>query len=208
MAVARALGPGRQIARRAASSRPSSSTSTASPDSITRNSSSPSCQWRWVDHAPGFSDDMAGAEIGEAGGGREPAIPAPRDLARRTAADSRSGSSARSPRGRPWASPVPLLRRCHVGRPHRACATADRLPERDSRQRRGVRRARGGAGSRSVSPSIASSLGEPPDGPIENLFAIRGEGGPHFGFAGHLDVVPPGEGWSSDPFAPVIEAAF
>jgi len=47
-------------------------------------------------------------------------------------------------------------------------------------------------------------LGEPPDGPTENLVAIRGEGSPHFGFAGHLDVVPPGEGWSSDPFEPVI----
>ncbi len=42
--------------------------------------------------------------------------------------------------------------------------------------------------------------GEPPDGPVENLVAIRGHGAPHFGFAGHLDVVPPGEGWASDPF--------
>ena len=48
-------------------------------------------------------------------------------------------------------------------------------------------------------------LGKPPDGPTENMVAIRGEGGPHFGFAGHLDVVPPGEGWSSDPFQTVIE---
>jgi succinyl-diaminopimelate desuccinylase len=48
-------------------------------------------------------------------------------------------------------------------------------------------------------------LGEPPDGPTENMVAIRGEGGPHFGFAGHLDVVPPGDGWSSDPFETVIE---
>src|SRR5918993_2528114 len=48
-------------------------------------------------------------------------------------------------------------------------------------------------------------LGEPPDGPTENMVAIRGEGGPHFGFAGHLDVVPPGDGWSTDPFQPVIE---
>jgi succinyl-diaminopimelate desuccinylase len=47
-------------------------------------------------------------------------------------------------------------------------------------------------------------LGEPPDGPVENLFATRGSGAPHFAFAGHLDVVPPGEGWSSDPFAPEI----
>jgi len=45
-------------------------------------------------------------------------------------------------------------------------------------------------------------VGEPPDGPVENLFATRGDGAPHFGFAGHLDVVPPGEGWSSDPFVP------
>ena len=44
-------------------------------------------------------------------------------------------------------------------------------------------------------------LGEPPDGPTENMVAIRGSGSPHFGFAGHLDVVPPGEGWSSPPFA-------
>ena len=35
-------------------------------------------------------------------------------------------------------------------------------------------------------------LGEPPDGPTENMVAIRGEGGPHFGFSGHLDVVPAG----------------
>lgn len=45
--------------------------------------------------------------------------------------------------------------------------------------------------------------GEPPEGPVENLFAIR-QGPPgsrHFAFAGHLDVVPPGEGWSSGPFA-------
>ena len=42
--------------------------------------------------------------------------------------------------------------------------------------------------------------GEAPDGPVENLVAIRGEGAPHFGFAGHLDVVPPGDGWTSDPF--------
>ena len=48
-------------------------------------------------------------------------------------------------------------------------------------------------------------MGEAPDGPTENMVAIRGSGSPHFGFAGHLDVVPPGEGWDSDPFQPVIE---
>ncbi|MCW1428784.1 succinyl-diaminopimelate desuccinylase [Novosphingobium sp. JCM 18896] len=46
--------------------------------------------------------------------------------------------------------------------------------------------------------------GEEPDGPVENLFAIR-QGPPgsrHFAFAGHVDVVPPGDGWTSAPFAP------
>lgn len=48
-------------------------------------------------------------------------------------------------------------------------------------------------------------VGEAPDGPVENLLAWRTTGaGPHFAFAGHLDVVPPGAGWSSDPFAPDI----
>ena len=44
-------------------------------------------------------------------------------------------------------------------------------------------------------------MGEAPDGPTENMVAIRGTGGRHFGFAGHLDVVPSGEGWNGDPFA-------
>jgi succinyl-diaminopimelate desuccinylase len=47
--------------------------------------------------------------------------------------------------------------------------------------------------------------GHAPDGPVENLVAIRGTSAPHFGFAGHLDVVPPGEGWTGDPFVPRIE---
>ncbi|SEQ55770.1 succinyldiaminopimelate desuccinylase [Sphingobium sp. YR768] len=48
-------------------------------------------------------------------------------------------------------------------------------------------------------------VGEAPDGPVENLLAWRTTGaGPHFAFAGHLDVVPPGPGWASDPFAPEI----
>lgn len=45
--------------------------------------------------------------------------------------------------------------------------------------------------------------------PVENCFAIRRgpAGSRHFGFAGHLDVVPAGEGWSSRPFAPERRAA-
>ncbi len=46
--------------------------------------------------------------------------------------------------------------------------------------------------------------GGPPEGPVENLLAVRGAGGRHFAFAGHLDVVPPGNGWASDPFAPEV----
>lgn len=46
-------------------------------------------------------------------------------------------------------------------------------------------------------------------GAVENLLAIRkgAEGSPHFAYAGHLDVVPPGEGWNSDPFVPEIKGA-
>jgi succinyl-diaminopimelate desuccinylase len=47
--------------------------------------------------------------------------------------------------------------------------------------------------------------GEAPEGPVENLLAVRRAGdGPHFAFAGHLDVVPPGDGWASDAFVPQI----
>ena len=48
--------------------------------------------------------------------------------------------------------------------------------------------------------------GEAPDGPVENLFAVRqgAKGSRHFAFAGHVDVVPPGEGWTSAPFAPEV----
>jgi succinyl-diaminopimelate desuccinylase len=49
------------------------------------------------------------------------------------------------------------------------------------------------------------TMGEPPDGPTENMVAIRGEGSPHLGFAGHLDVVPAGENWSCDPFEALVE---
>lgn len=44
------------------------------------------------------------------------------------------------------------------------------------------------------------------EAPVENLFALRAgpAGSKHFAFAGHLDVVPPGEGWASDPFEPQV----
>ena len=64
--------------------------------------------------------------------------------------------------------------------------------------------------------SLAAALGfaidrpvfaEPGTPDIENLFAKRGETGPHFVFAGHTDVVPPGDvaRWRHDPFAGQIE---
>jgi len=40
--------------------------------------------------------------------------------------------------------------------------------------------------------------------PIDNLYARIGTDRPHFCFAGHSDVVPPGEGWAHDPFAAAI----
>ncbi|WP_423141850.1 succinyl-diaminopimelate desuccinylase [Parablastomonas sp. CN1-191] len=48
--------------------------------------------------------------------------------------------------------------------------------------------------------------GEAPDGPVENLLAVRAgpPGSRHFAFAGHLDVVPPGEGWHGDAFVPEV----
>ena len=42
---------------------------------------------------------------------------------------------------------------------------------------------------------------------VENMFAIIGSGGPHLNFAGHVDVVPPGElnSWKHPPFSGHIE---
>ncbi|HSN71703.1 MAG TPA: succinyl-diaminopimelate desuccinylase [Steroidobacteraceae bacterium] len=60
---------------------------------------------------------------------------------------------------------------------------------------------------------IASRLGDigfalerMPFGPVENLWATHGSGGPVLCFAGHTDVVPTGprEEWHSDPFVPVV----
>ena len=47
-------------------------------------------------------------------------------------------------------------------------------------------------------------IGEAPDGPVENLLATRSGTGTHLAFAGHLDVVPPGDGWSGGAFTPEI----
>jgi len=43
-----------------------------------------------------------------------------------------------------------------------------------------------------------------PFGDVDNLYARLGDTAPHFCFAGHTDVVPPGEGWRHDPFAATI----
>ncbi|WP_031555575.1 succinyl-diaminopimelate desuccinylase [Parvularcula oceani] len=45
-----------------------------------------------------------------------------------------------------------------------------------------------------------------PFGEVDNLWAERGEGGPRLCFAGHTDVVPPGDeaGWRTPPFEPVV----
>ncbi len=52
------------------------------------------------------------------------------------------------------------------------------------------------------------AFAEPGTAEVQNLFAVIGEAGPHFCFAGHSDVVPPGDlaGWTLDPFgAEVID---
>src|SRR3954464_12171523 len=48
---------------------------------------------------------------------------------------------------------------------------------------------------------------EPGTEPIENLYARIGTDAPHLMFAGHTDVVPPGDEtrWSHPPFASEIE---
>jgi succinyl-diaminopimelate desuccinylase len=47
------------------------------------------------------------------------------------------------------------------------------------------------------------TFAEPGTAPVENLYARIGKASPHFVFAGHTDVVPPGEpaNWSHPPFA-------
>ncbi|SIR05503.1 succinyldiaminopimelate desuccinylase [Acidiphilium rubrum] len=42
-------------------------------------------------------------------------------------------------------------------------------------------------------------------GKVANLIARFGQGSPHFAFAGHTDVVPPGGGWRHDPFSGIVE---
>ncbi|MXN66396.1 succinyl-diaminopimelate desuccinylase [Stappia sp. GBMRC 2046] len=57
-----------------------------------------------------------------------------------------------------------------------------------------------GAAGFSVSRPVFSDEGTPD---VENLFATIGSGSPHFVFAGHTDVVPPGDEakWSAPPFS-------
>jgi succinyl-diaminopimelate desuccinylase len=48
---------------------------------------------------------------------------------------------------------------------------------------------------------------EPGTAPVDNLYARLGDGAPNLGFAGHTDVVPPGdlEAWHLPPFAGAVE---
>ncbi len=40
---------------------------------------------------------------------------------------------------------------------------------------------------------------------VDNLFARKGSTDPHLMYVGHVDVVPPGDGWMHSPFAGVVE---
>ncbi|MXV44110.1 succinyl-diaminopimelate desuccinylase [Saccharibacter sp. 17.LH.SD] len=45
----------------------------------------------------------------------------------------------------------------------------------------------------------------PGESPTPNLYARLGRGAPFLCFAGHTDVVPPGDGWQYDPFAGQVQ---
>lgn len=47
------------------------------------------------------------------------------------------------------------------------------------------------------------------EGGVKNIFLTKKFGeGKHLCFAGHVDVVPPGEGWDNNPFVPVIKDGY
>jgi succinyl-diaminopimelate desuccinylase len=54
---------------------------------------------------------------------------------------------------------------------------------------------------------LGFAVERPTFGTTPNLFARRGDGAPHICFAGHTDVVPPGDAalWRHPPFAAVVE---
>ena len=53
--------------------------------------------------------------------------------------------------------------------------------------------------------SIGFTIWRLPFGTTPNLFARLGTASPHLCFAGHTDVVPPGDGWHHQPFAGEID---
>ena len=55
--------------------------------------------------------------------------------------------------------------------------------------------------------AIGFDVSRLPSGMVDNLWAIQGQGDPIFAFAGHTDVVPPGDlaSWRTDPFEPVVK---
>lgn len=54
---------------------------------------------------------------------------------------------------------------------------------------------------------LGFSITQLPFGDVKNFWAVRGESGPLFVFAGHTDVVPSGDEsvWTHPPYTPVIE---
>jgi len=54
------------------------------------------------------------------------------------------------------------------------------------------------------------AFSEPGTPDVDNLYARFGDGQPNFCFAGHIDVVPPGDlsAWASNPFEPRIDGGF
>ncbi len=54
------------------------------------------------------------------------------------------------------------------------------------------------------------TFSEPGTPDVENLYARIGDSGPHVAFAGHTDVVPPGDpaDWTHDPFSGTLDGNF
>ena len=152
---------------------------------------------------------MADPELGQPAGRRRAGGNGARPSPRHRASDSRCGWSVRSRRDRAsaWSFlPPAMLGPSHDcrNRPRRPRLPPDRLPQHHARRRARCSTCWRRRWSRSASRSTASSPARRRTGRSRISTPRAARGGPHFGFAGHLDVVPPGEGWQTDPFVPEI----
>ena len=175
MAVGAALRPGRAVARRAGRSGRRPRPAPPRPSSITRNSSSPSCQWRCDDQAPGFSTTWLAPKSVRPVAGARRRYQRPCDLLVERRRIAGAVDLLDRVQDRPWAWPRSFARRAVNVRstPSRLRTQLINCPS--------VTPARG-----EVFDVLEAALtplgfnvhrwvmGEPPDGPTENMVAIRG----------------------------------